>query len=391
MAAHARIDQDPGTRVVGVRRAPYELALDARVDRGPSTFAFRTADGVCSKQAFRDAELLLVDALWTADPSDLLVAQGNYGVVATVLASVADAVQTTESSARAAALCERNAAANGADVPVTLATDPGALDATFDAAAYAPKPYTPLQVGNQRIAHALDRLRPGSRLYVAAMRNAGASRYASTLEHLAGSVDTLDERNGCQLLAATRPEQFAPAELAGDRELTPTVDGVSLSLVTAPGVFAASALDHGTRLLLETARVEDGERVLDLCCGYGAAGAYAARAADCEVWLTDDDRVATECAERSLAASGVDGTVVTADCLAGVRDQTFDTILSNPPTHAGDDVLQELLDGASDVLAPGGDCWLVHHRDLDLRPKLGAFEAVERVADGDEHVVLHAT
>jgi len=379
--------------VVAVTRSGDELALAARVADAPSEYRFSTADGVCSKDAFRPAELLLADALWDDAPDRLLVLEGNYGVLPTVLAGAAGSVTVTESSARAANLCERNAASNGIDVDISLVADPASVDGEFDAVAYAPKPYTPLDVAAQRVANAVELLASGGSVYLAAADDAGASRYESYLGEILGDATEVLERDGCRVFRGTRSE----ASLAGSttaptyvepRTLSPTVDGVGLELVSVPGLFAASALDHGTRLLAETASVADGDRVLDLCCGYGALGAYAAASADCDVWLTDDDRVATACAECSLDATGVEGTVVTADGVNGVRGQAFDTILSNPPTHAGDGVLRQLFDGARDVLASDGELWVVHHRDLDLRRFLSAFERVERAATGEEHVVL---
>ncbi|MFC3476692.1 methyltransferase [Halobacterium litoreum] len=374
-------------------RSGEELALEARVDDAPPEYRFRTADGVCSKDAFRPAELLLADALWEDASDRLLVLEGNYGVVPTVLAGAAGRVAVTESSARAANLCERNAASNDADVDVSLVADPASVGGEFDAVAYAPKPYTPLDVAAQRIANAAELLAPGGRVYVAAADDAGASRYESYLGEVLGDASEVLAHDRCRVLRATRSE--APGAGSAEaptyveaRALAPTVDGVDLELVSVPGLFAASALDHGTRLLAETVAVADGDRVLDLCCGYGALGAYAAASADCEVWLTDDDRVATACAECSLDATGVEGTVVTADGANGVRGRTFDTILSNPPTHAGDGVLRELFAGARDVLAADGELWAVHHRDLDLRRHLSAFETIEEREAGEEHVVL---
>jgi 16S rRNA (guanine1207-N2)-methyltransferase len=63
-------------------------------------------------------------------------------------------------------------------------------------------------------------------------------------------------------------------------------------------------------------------------------------------------------------------------------------ILCNPPTHAGGDVLRELFDGAHRVLSSDGTLWVVHHQELDLRPQLSGFGAVDVVAEGEEHVVL---
>ncbi|PSQ45078.1 rRNA (guanine-N2)-methyltransferase [Halobacteriales archaeon SW_5_68_122] len=372
------------------RSGEYDLALESRVDDGRRTYRFRTADGVHSKSSFRDSELLLLEELWDAPTGRLLCPEANYGVVGTVLAGATAAVEMTESSARAARLCRRNAARNGADAAVSLLADLGELSGDFDTVVYAPKPYTPLSVGKQRTADSLAALRPGGDTYVAAAAQAGAARYEDCLRDVAASVETVAERDGCRLLRATRQEALSLPAYVTCRRLKPTVDGVDLSLRTVPGLFAAGGLDAGTRLLLESAGVADGERVLDLCCGYGAIGAYAASVADCEVHLSDDDRVATTCAERSLGATDVDGTVATADCTHGVSDRTFDRILCNPPTHAGDGVLSTLFAGAHDVLAADGELRLVHHRTLDLSAHLAPFGAVERPETGTEHVVLVA-
>jgi len=387
--------------VVRVTAGTGELALEARVERGRSTYRFRTADGVTSKDAFRESELLLADALWDVDPGRVLVLEANYGVVGAVLAARATSVLMTESSARNARLCEHNAHANDADAGVVLASGLDELDGVagdgppageFDTVTYAPRAYTPLDVGLQRLSDAISTLAPGGRVCVAGTRETGIARYEERLGDTAASVECVAERDGCRVLAATfGGESGAVGEtFVSSREFEAVVDSVDLSLVSVPGVFSASRLDDGTRLLAETAVVRDGDRVLDLCCGYGALGAYAAGVADCEVTLSDDDRVATACAERTLDASAVDGTVVTADGVQGVAGREFDRVLCNPPTHATDRVLASLFDGVRDVLATAGDCHVVHHRDLDLRPVLSEFD-VERVASGVEHVVLRAT
>lgn len=375
------------------------LSLAARVDAPRETYDFETATGVCSPDEFRDAELALAEELWDLAVGRLLVVEANYGVTGVLLADAGREVAMTESSARAASLCEDNAERNRVpdDVTVANVADPRAVTASagdredaegFDTAAYAPKPYTPLDVAQERIVAALKSLRPGGRLLVAARERTGLSRFADTLDAVTGAVESVAEPGDCTVLAATRPNDFDPPSFVEPRELSASVDGVAFSLVSVPGVFSATELDHGTRLLLEAAEAADGDRVLDLCCGYGAAGVWAATAADCAVTLTDDDRVATRCAECSLAVSDADGEVLTADGTAGVTGERFDTILCNPPTHAGDDVLRELFDGARRVLSNEGTLWVVHHCDLDLRPQLAGFARADCVAEGEDHVVL---
>ncbi|WP_256298203.1 methyltransferase [Haloarchaeobius salinus] len=364
-----------------------DLALGSRVDGGPPRYEFHTADGLCSPDAFRTPALALLEACWGDDLGHLLVPQANYGVVGCVLAGSADAVTMTETSARAAACCERNAATNGVDATVSTTAHPADRDGEFDTVAYAPKPYTPVAVGKQRAANALASLAPGGTLYVGGRTETGLARYEDCLADLAGSVETVHDGDA-RVVAATRPETVDPPVFVEPREFSATVDGVDLPLVSVPGTFSAGHLDHGTRLLLETATVADDDRVLDLCCGYGPVGAYAGSVAGSDLWLTDDDAVAAACAERTLAANGVDGTVVTADAVSGVGNRRFDRVLSNPPTHAGEGVLTDLFSGIARVLAPGGSATVVHHRGLDLSRQFERFRSVETRATGTEHVVV---
>lgn len=374
-----------------MRNASYELTLESRVADARSQYRFLTADGVVSKQSFRDAELLVLESLWDRALGRVLCPQANYGVVGVILADAADSVEMTETSARAARLCERNVRENDVEAPVSVRANLATLEREYDTVAYVPKRYTPVAVGKQHVADALSVLRPGGSLYLAASKETGLNRYEAQLRDVAADVSRLTDRRGRRLLEATRPQTFEPPSYVTLQTIEPTVAGRDLELVTAPGLFAADGLDDGTRLLLQESTVEDGDRVLDLACGYGAVGTYAALVADCEVWLSDDDAVAAACAERSLRATGADGTVVTADCVDGVADRTFDAVLCNPPTHAGGGVLSELFAGVHDVLAPDGKLTFVRHRELDLREYLSRFGDVGLRHTGPEHVVVTAT
>lgn len=70
----------------------------------------------------------------------------------------------TETSARAAQLCERNIRENDADATVSVVADCTSDERAFDSVVYAPKQYTPLAIGKQRIADALSVLRPEGKI-----------------------------------------------------------------------------------------------------------------------------------------------------------------------------------------------------------------------------------
>lgn len=379
--------------VVPMTAATRTLHLESNAADDRDVYRFETADGVVSPNAFRTPELLLAEHLREVPPGRVLCPEGNYGVVGTLLAGHADGVRTTESSARAARLCRHNARRNGAEVDVSVTADLSTLPGRFDVVAYAPKPYTPLAIGSQHVANALARLRPDGNVFLAVSKRTGLTRYEQVLAECCGNVERIAAEGGWHLLRAERLDHVDLPLYVTPRTLQPTVAGMDLELITVPGVFAASKLDDGTRLLIETvgrSLPEEG-RILDLCCGYGSIGVYAASVTDAVVWLSDDCRFATRCAEGSLDRTDVEGTVVTADGLRGVSELTFDAVVCNPPTHTSDAILSTLLSGVADVLAQDGQFWFVHHRALDFREHVEPFGHVERLRTGREHVVFEAT
>jgi 23S rRNA (guanine1835-N2)-methyltransferase len=370
-----------------VTRYAERLSLRAQVSTDRDTYRFRTADGLHSDSEFRPAELRLLDALWEQSLGTLLVVQANYGVLGTILDAVATSVTMTDTSARATRLTRENTSINGTSATVSLCASPIELDSSFETACYAPKPYTPLEVGTQHIVDTLSVLEPGGTLYIAGSPSGGLNRYEACLRDNCASVEQVHSDGSVRVIAGTHPAAFDPVTYVNSTQLRTTVDGTTLTMQTKPGLFSATELDQGTRLLIETVTIEDGERVLDLACGYGPVGGYAASVADCSVVLTDDCARATACARRTLDATGVDAQVVTADCARSVEGQ-FDRILSNPPTHAGDGVLSEMFANAADLLADGGTLSVVHHSALTLDGHLSTVGSITERTSGSEHTVV---
>src|SRR5581483_2126389 len=103
---------------------------------------------------------------------------------------------------------------------------------------------------------------------------------------------------------------------------------------------------------------------------------------------------ATRLAERNLALNGVANADVvlgdgTHDLPKGAR---FDVVASNPPTHSGREVLDDMVAGAYAVLRPRGRLYMVVNRLLSLRDEVErAFGNVETAARRKGYVVVKAT
>jgi 16S rRNA (guanine1207-N2)-methyltransferase len=167
-----------------------------------------------------------------------------------------------------------------------------------------------------------------------------------------------------------------------------------LRLHTQAGVFAHRELDEGSRLLIEAMRISPTARVLDWGCGYGAIGIVAAGLASRgHVTFIDVDIRATRLTQRNLEENGVtNAEVILGDGLRDLPPKTrFDVVVSNPPTHSGREVLDDMVAGAYKALRPRGQLYLVINRLLSLRRQVDSvFGGSETVARHKGFVVIRA-
>jgi len=137
------------------------------------------------------------------------------------------------------------------------------------------------------------------------------------------------------------------------------VRGNCFKFITASGVFSFGKLDRGTELLMGSMVLDEKWRVLDLGCGYGPIGIIASRFVDYVV-MTDVNRRAVKIARKNLKINGVRNAEVRLGSLYNpVVGEKFDSIITNPPVHAGKDVLREIVINAPRHLNDGGLLQLV--------------------------------
>ncbi|HZC62688.1 MAG TPA: methyltransferase [Streptosporangiaceae bacterium] len=134
---------------------------------------------------------------------------------------------------------------------------------------------------------------------------------------------------------------------------------------TDAGVFSATRLDPGTRVLLETVPPPPARGdLLDLGTGYGpVALAMAARAPGATVWAVDINERALDLCAGNAARAGL-GNVRCVTPAAPELPGQFAAIWSNPPIRVGKQALHEMLARWLGRLAPGGQAYLVVQRNL---------------------------
>lgn len=116
--------------------------------------------------------------------------------------------------------------------------------------------------------------------------------------------------------------------------------GNELKFSTPSGVFSKGELDKGTEILLKYAIIK-GE-ILDLGCGYGIIGISISKANKNKVFMVDINKRAVQFSKINAKQNNVDVEIIQSDGFS-LLEKKFDTILLNPPQHAGKDVCIKLI------------------------------------------------
>lgn len=141
-------------------------------------------------------------------------------------------------------------------------------------------------------------------------------------------------------------------------------NGISLKLKTSSDLFSPNGLDAGTKAMLSCISFSQSDKVLDLGCGYGVVGIYAAKQIGAErVTMTDVDQRAVALARENAALNDVpDIRVLLSDGFKGIDDAGYTLILSNPPYHADFSVAKHFIEKGFNRLVIGGKMAMVTKR-----------------------------
>jgi 16S rRNA (guanine1207-N2)-methyltransferase len=171
------------------------------------------------------------------------------------------------------------------------------------------------------------------------------------------------------------------------------VAGIELNFETAPTLFSPTRADRGSLAMLSCISFEPNDKVLDLGCGYGLIGIYAAKVIGAgHVWMADNDQTAIECAARNLALNGVqDVTVVMSDGFRHIREANFTKIVCNPPYHVDFSVPKHFIEKGFNRLVLGGIMYIVTMRKTWYLNKLRSVFGGARVREIDSYLIFEAS
>lgn len=155
------------------------------------------------------------------------------------------------------------------------------------------------------------------------------------------------------------------------------LNGINLNLTTDAGVFSKNRVDYGSGVLIEQMLEQDlpGGNILDVGCGYGPIGLFAAKKwPDRQVDMVDVNERAMDLARRNAAANGAGNVnIFASDRYQAVTGQ-YAMIVTNPPIRAGKAIWSSILSEAKEHLLDGGILLVV------IQKKQGAPSAKKLMA-----------
>ena len=168
------------------------------------------------------------------------------------------------------------------------------------------------------------------------------------------------------------------------------LNGIDLDLDTTPDLFSPNAPDKGTLAMLGAAEITPSDKVLDLGCGCGIAGIYAAKIAGAQnVTMTDVLPTAAQTSGQNAIKNDVpEITVLCGSAYEYVTDTDYTLILSNPPYHTDFSVAKAFIEGAYSHLALGGRMVMVTKRLDWYKNKLTSVFGGVKVTESDGYYVF---
>jgi 16S rRNA (guanine1207-N2)-methyltransferase len=163
--------------------------------------------------------------------------------------------------------------------------------------------------------------------------------------------------------------------------------GDSCRFISRPGTFSYGRFDDGARALVEVARLEAAERIVDLGCGAGTNGVFAAQRAGPGGFIAfvDSNTRAIALADLNARANGVQSFATFATSRAeGPEEGTFDVVLANPPYYGAGEIARLFIERGKALLKPDGRFYLVTRQPNEIAPLMvqafGEIDAVEHRA-----------
>jgi len=190
-----------------------------------------------------------------------------------------------------------------------------------------------------------------------------------------------------RLLILSKPNQKKSSSIINDIGLNENIN-----IQQYFGVFSAKNIDYATQYLMENLNLlETDNRIMDLASGNGVlAHVINEKRKDCEIHLVDDSFLAIESSKLNVKGENIHFHY--SDSLEEFDENSFDLIVSNPPSHfeheTNIEISIDLFNEAKRILKQGGHFQLVASKHLNFKTHLvKIFNEVKITAENSKFII----
>jgi 16S rRNA (guanine1207-N2)-methyltransferase len=259
------------------------------------------------------------------------------------------------------------------------------------------------QLSRRWLVRAHNALEFGGNLFVAGANNSGIHSVIKDAQQLFGNCRILGYKKGnrvAQFMRETKdtpsPEWVQAPGIAPGSWVTFPIrfPNHTYRIHSLPGIFSYDHIDDGTDFLLSAINISPGSKVLDVGCGNGIIGMYAASEGAGLVNLVDNNLLSIASCNETIARNHILNTEVFAgDLLDPISSRRYDLILSNPPFHAGFEVNHQIanamIEQSYHSLFPGGQLIIVANRFIRYMNLIkDVFGNVTILKDSEKYHIL---
>jgi len=153
------------------------------------------------------------------------------------------------------------------------------------------------------------------------------------------------------------------------------IQNIPFVFYTDRGVFSKEKIDFGTLLLCKHVEIDsDHSHIIDLGCGYGVLGIYAAKKyPQSTVTMLDINQRAIDLAQQNIKENKIENASASVSHLFENVKEKADLILTNPPIRAGKTTVFKIYEQAYKMLNVGGVLRVV------IQKKQGAPSSLEKL------------